>query len=74
MKSLFFSNDPNADLDGNGSVNFTDLGMLKQAFFQPPGPSGKVPQEVLVSIEEHDYHGDTVSWLASDAVTGAAIA
>jgi len=70
MKSVFFTGDPDADLDGNGSVNFGDLAVLKSMFFEPPGPSGLVPEEVLVSTEEHDYHGDTVSWLAQDTVTG----
>jgi hypothetical protein len=34
--------DPDADLDGSGSVNFIDLGVLKGWFFLPPGPSGLV--------------------------------
>ena len=40
MASVFFSEDPNADMDGDGSVNFLDLGLLKEGFFAPPGPSG----------------------------------
>jgi hypothetical protein len=42
MKAAFFSVDPDADLDGSGSVNFIDLGVLKGWFFLPPGPSGLV--------------------------------
>jgi len=29
-----------ADLDGDGSVNFIDLGIMKSGFSLPPGPSG----------------------------------
>ena len=32
--------DADTDIDGNGIVDFLDLGQLKQAFFGPPGPSG----------------------------------
>jgi len=39
MRSLFFSSDPDADLNGDGSVNFGDLGIMKNQFFQTPGPS-----------------------------------
>ena len=39
MKSVFFSGDPDADLDGNGVVNFADLAILKSLVFLPPGPS-----------------------------------
>jgi hypothetical protein len=41
MKAAFFGAHPNADLSGDGFVNFVDLGLLKKGFFQPPGPSGK---------------------------------
>jgi hypothetical protein len=44
MKSVFFTADPDADLDGSGSVNFSDLGALKALFFMPPGPSGLVAE------------------------------
>jgi hypothetical protein len=27
-------------MNGDGQTNFTDLGLLKGDFFQPPGPSG----------------------------------
>jgi hypothetical protein len=70
LKARFFSTDPDADFNGDGNVNFTDLGIMKAAFFQAPGPSGTVPQDVLVSTEEYGYHGDTVSWLAKDTVSG----
>ncbi len=39
FKSKFFSTDPDADLNGDGSVNGGDLAILKPLFFQPPGPS-----------------------------------
>ena len=39
MKAGFFSTDPDLDLDSNGTVNFGDLAIFKQLFFQPPGPS-----------------------------------
>jgi hypothetical protein len=70
MKALFFSTDPNADLDGDGTVSFSDLGIMKADFFAAPGPSGVIPQQVLVTKEEAAYHGDTVSWLAQDTATG----
>jgi len=44
MKSVFFTNDADADLNGDGAVNFGDLALLKTAFFLPPGPSG-VPND-----------------------------
>ena len=37
--------DPARDLDGNGVVNFTDLALLKRAFFRAPGPSALAPDE-----------------------------
>jgi hypothetical protein len=40
MKSKFFSTDADADLNGDGRVNFADLGIMKPRFFLPPGPSG----------------------------------
>jgi hypothetical protein len=40
MKLVFFTSDANADLNGDGSVNAIDLGIIRQGFFQPPGPSG----------------------------------
>jgi hypothetical protein len=40
---VFFSADTDADLDGDGKVDFADLAIQKSMFFQPPGPSGLVP-------------------------------
>jgi hypothetical protein len=40
LKSVFFRQDPVADLNGDGVVNAVDLGMLKRSFFKKPGPSG----------------------------------
>ena len=31
LKQVFFTTDANADFDGNGRVNFTDLGIAKAA-------------------------------------------
>ena len=42
---MFFSTDPDADVNGDGSVNFADLGTMKAFFFLPPGPSGLVIAE-----------------------------
>jgi hypothetical protein len=40
MKQVFFAVGAfEEDLDGNGSVSFPDLGLLKAGFFRPPGPS-----------------------------------
>ena len=45
MKSVFFTNDADADLVGpgggppDGLVNFLDLNVMKLSFFGPPGPS-----------------------------------
>ena len=30
-----------------------------------------IPQQVIVTSEEHDYRGTTASWLAQDAVDGS---
>jgi hypothetical protein len=38
FKPRFFGTDPDADFDGNGFVNFTDMGILKAFLFAPPGP------------------------------------
>jgi hypothetical protein len=37
---VFFGADADADLSGDGVVNFIDLGVMRSLFFQPPGPSG----------------------------------
>ena len=45
MKSVFFTDDPDADLVGlgntrpDGVVDFSDLGRMKELFLRPPGPS-----------------------------------
>jgi hypothetical protein len=43
FKTMFFTSDENADLNGDGVVNAADLAILKTMFFKPPGPSGLVP-------------------------------
>ena len=43
FKPFFFTNDPDADFDGNGIVQAGDLAIMKKYFFQPPGPSGLTP-------------------------------
>jgi hypothetical protein len=49
MGAAFFSapGDANwntdADLDGDGNVNFNDLGIMGMMFFSVPGPSGVAP-------------------------------
>ncbi len=40
LKAAFFSADPVADFNQDGTVDFLDLGLQKASFFQPPGPSG----------------------------------
>jgi hypothetical protein len=37
---VFFTDDEDADFDGNGTVGFEDLVLLRQQFFGEPGPSG----------------------------------
>jgi hypothetical protein len=44
MQALLGSNNPHADLNGDGVVNFRDLARLRESRFQPPGPSG-VPND-----------------------------
>ena len=43
MKSMFFSTDSIADLNGDDAVDFDDLAILKSAFFGTPGPTGMLP-------------------------------
>ena len=43
FKPRFFTDDPDADLNGDGVVMAADLAILKAMFFKPPGPSGLVP-------------------------------
>ncbi len=40
MSLVFFGSDPDADLNGDGVVNFLDLGILNTFEGLPPGPSG----------------------------------
>ena len=41
MRLAFFrTDDENADLNGDGVVNFADLQLMKALFFAPPGPPG----------------------------------
>ncbi len=40
MRSVFFTDDENNDLDGDGTVNFFDLALMVGMFSSPPGPSG----------------------------------
>jgi hypothetical protein len=40
LKSVFLTNDADADFDGSSTVTFVDLGIMKRYFLQPPGPSG----------------------------------
>jgi hypothetical protein len=42
MRSVFGTDDPDADLDGNGVVGRADVGILRDFLFLPPGPSGLV--------------------------------
>lgn len=43
LKSVFFTADPYADLNGDDRVDFSDLAILKSMFFGTPGPSGLMP-------------------------------
>jgi hypothetical protein len=43
FKLAFGSTNGVYDLDGNGVVNFADLGLFKQRFGQAPGPSALRP-------------------------------
>ncbi len=40
MKEQFFAGDPNADINVDGTVDFLDLEILRDAIFTVPGPSG----------------------------------
>jgi len=40
MRSVMFTPDPDADLDGNGIVGPSDAIRLREALGLPPGPSG----------------------------------
>ncbi len=43
MRARLFSDDPDADLDGDGTVRLSDLGLLRDFLGQPPGPAGAQP-------------------------------
>ena len=43
MKGVFFQPDADADLTGDGTVNFLDLAVMKALIFQSPGPSCVAP-------------------------------
>lgn len=38
--TVFFTSDGTADFNGDGTVNFKDLGIFRLGFLMPPGPSG----------------------------------
>ncbi len=40
FRSVFFTDDPVADFNGDGNVGIFDLGVMRSTFFGPPGPSG----------------------------------
>ena len=40
MRQVFFTDDADADFNGDGVVNAIDLGTMKSSFFSAPGPSG----------------------------------
>jgi hypothetical protein len=40
LRVFFDPGDLDADLNGDQRVNFGDLALLKQVFFDGPGPSG----------------------------------
>ncbi len=40
FRAAFQSAQPDADFDGNGTVDFQDLAVFASLVFQPPGPSG----------------------------------
>lgn len=42
LKSMFFTTDPETDLNGDGAVNAGDLAILKTFFFKAPGPNAVV--------------------------------
>jgi hypothetical protein len=43
FRQVFGTADENADLNGNGKVDYADYDILVRMFFQPPGPSGIAP-------------------------------
>ena len=43
FKARFFGTDADADMNGTGFVDSMDLGLFKNAFAKPPGPSSHAP-------------------------------
>jgi len=43
LTALVFANDPIADLNVDGVINFADLAIMKTSFFKKPGPSAGKP-------------------------------
>ncbi|MEO1574431.1 MAG: hypothetical protein AAFU65_05670, partial [Pseudomonadota bacterium] len=58
LRTVFFSNDPDADFNGDGVVNFVDLGIMRSRFFQPPGPAGLI---IWVSLTDGDW-ANRLNW------------
>jgi len=48
FRSVFFTNDDDADFNGDGVVNPLDLGILESFADSPPGPSGVASCELVV--------------------------
>ena len=42
LKRAFYTNDPIADLNADGVVNFADLAIMKKAVFKKPGPAASI--------------------------------
>jgi glucose/arabinose dehydrogenase len=49
LKQAFFTSNANADFDGSGRVNFTDLGIAKAMMFEYVGPSGLATSNVHIA-------------------------
>ncbi|MDH3589678.1 MAG: penicillin acylase family protein, partial [Gammaproteobacteria bacterium] len=45
MRTVFLTADPDGDLDGDGSVDFNDLVIVRELFMLPPGPSCGLNQD-----------------------------
>jgi len=43
VERAFYTNDPIADLNADGVVNFADLAIMKKSFFKKPGPAAGKP-------------------------------
>lgn len=57
LRAQFFTDDadPEIDLDGDGQVALSDLGILRQMFFQPPGPVGACLQDESLCSGPRDF-------------------